>query len=166
VTGQAGDRLRELFERGRHGPVGAGSSGPAAKYNGLADPPGVEELATALAERIRPLGPTAVVVWEDPEDVVIGHVVGRELGVPVIRAYDADGLVGHGPGLPAAPRVVLVSDAVRDPRVVRASRALADHEGGALVATAVLEDTPELGALGDEAGTRIALLDAADEGSG
>ena len=119
-------RLTELLERGGSAP----GSGRPAKYNGMADPAAAEELAGELARRLRAATPSAVVVWEDPEDVVLGHVVGRELGLPVVRAYDADGLVGHTAGLPAAPRIALVADAVRDPRVVLAARALADHERG------------------------------------
>ena len=53
-----------------------GPGGGPAKYNGLADPSGAEDLARALAERLRSLDISAVVVWEDPEDVVLGHVPG------------------------------------------------------------------------------------------
>jgi len=134
-----------------------------AKYSGLADPDGAEELGRALAERIRALAPAAIVIWEEPEDVVLGHVVGRELGLPVVRAFDADGLVGHSAGLPAAPKVVLVTDVVRDGRVVRAAQALAEQQGGALVGTAVLIDTPVLREAGTAAGTIVALVRAADE---
>lgn len=148
-------RLTELLERGGSAP----GSGRPAKYNGMADPAAAEELAGELARRLRAATPSAVVVWEDPEDVVLGHVVGRELGLPVVRAYDADGLVGHTAGLPAAPRIALVADAVRDPRVVLAARALADHEGGSLVATAVLMGTAELESLGADAGVVVQLVE-------
>jgi adenine/guanine phosphoribosyltransferase-like PRPP-binding protein len=132
------------------------------KYSGLADPDGAEELGRELATRIRELAPAAIVIWEEPEDVVLGHVVGRELGVPVVRAFDADGLVGHSAGLPDAPQVVLVSDAIRDGRVVRAAQALAEQQGGRLIGTAVLIETAALRETGDAAGTVVALVAAAE----
>ena len=132
------------------------------KYSGLADPDGAEELARELASRARVLAPAAVVIWEEPEDVVLGHVVGRELGLPVVRAFDADGLVGHSAGLPDAPRLVLVSDAIRDGRVVRAAQALAAQQGGALVGTAVLIETAALRETTDLAGKVIALVQASE----
>jgi adenine/guanine phosphoribosyltransferase-like PRPP-binding protein len=137
-----------------------------AKYSGLADPDGAEELGQALAGRVRDLGPAAIVIWEDPEDVVLGHVVGRELGLPVVRAFDADGLVGHSTGLAAAPRVVLVSDAIRDGRVVRAAQALAEQQGGALIGTAVLIETAALRETGPAAGQVVALVRAAEPEEG
>lgn len=154
-------RTLELLARAGGGVVETGGRLP--KYDGLADPAGAEELACDLAQRLREAAPNAIVVWEDPEDVVLGHVVGRELGLPVVRAYDADGLVGHSAGLPTAPRIALVADAIRDPRVVRAARAMADREGGRLVATAVLVATPALRSVAAEAGTLIGLVDAAPD---
>ena len=157
-------RTAELIERGGGGVSADGPGGGPAKYNGLADPSGAEDLARALAERLRSLDISAVVVWEDPEDVVLGHVIGRELGLPVVRAYDADGLIGHSSGLPEHPRVALVTDAVRDQRVVLAARALAERDGGRLVATAVLVTTAELEGVGGEAGSVIGLVEAATSG--
>jgi adenine/guanine phosphoribosyltransferase-like PRPP-binding protein len=136
------------------------------KYSGLADPEGAETLGRELATRIRELGPAAVIIWEEPEDVVLGHVVGRELGLPVVRAFDADGLVGHSAGLPDAPRAVLVSDAIRDARVVRAAQALAEQQGGALVGTAVLIETAVLRETADAAGRIVALVRAEDPEDG
>jgi adenine/guanine phosphoribosyltransferase-like PRPP-binding protein len=133
-----------------------------AKYSGLADPDGAEELGRELANRVRDLAPAAIVIWEEPEDVVLGHVVGRELGLPVVRAFDADGLVGHSAGLPDASPVVLVSDAIRDGRVVRAAQALAEQQGGRLIGTAVLIETAPLRETGPAAGTVVALVSAAE----
>jgi adenine/guanine phosphoribosyltransferase-like PRPP-binding protein len=132
--------------------------GSATKYNGLADPAGAEELAGRLAGLVRDLEPTVILVWEDPEDVLLGHVVGRELSLPVVRAYNAEGLVGHSAGMPDHPQVVRVADAVRDATVVRAARALAEQQGGALAGVAVLLETSELRDVGDEAGRLISLV--------
>jgi adenine/guanine phosphoribosyltransferase-like PRPP-binding protein len=154
-------RTAELIERGGGGVSADGPGGGPPKYNGLADPAGAEDLARALADRLRSLDVTAIVVWEDPEDVVLGHVIGRELGLPVVRAYDADGLIGHSSGMPEHPRVALVTDAVRDQRVVLAARALAERDGGRLVATAVLVTTAELEGVGEDAGSVVGLAEAA-----
>lgn len=153
-------RVIGLLRRGGGGTGEDAPGGRPPKYNGLADPAGAEELGGLLAGRLRDVAPTAVVVWEDPEDVVLGHVVGRELGVPVVRAYDADGLVGHSAGLPGSPRVALVADAIRDPRAILAARALCDREGGSLAATGVLVGTPELHAVEGQAGRLVALVEA------
>lgn len=154
-------RVWELLGRGGSARDAQAARLPA-KYRGLSDPAGAEELAGALAEAIGGLAPQAIVIWEEPEDVVLGHIVGRELSLPVVRAFDADGLVGHSAVLPERARVVLVTDAVRDARVVRAARALAQQDGGSLVGTAVLVETALLrdGSVG--AGTVVALARAAD----
>jgi len=165
VTNWTEARAWELLGRGGSATNEQEAIQPA-KYSGLADPDGVEELGRELASRIRGLSPAALVIWEEPEDVALGHVVGRELGLPVIRAFDADGLVGHSAGLPESPRVVLITDAVRDPRVVRAARALAEQRGGSLIGTAVLIETPRLRDEAAGAGTTIALVRAADEPEG
>lgn len=152
---------RRTWELLRRGGTERGEAG-ATKYNGLADPLGAEELAQRLAALVRGLAPTAILVWQDPEDVLLGYVVGRELSVPVIRAYDAEGLVGHSAGLPDDPRVVLIGDAVRDSSVVRAVRALTEQRGGSLAATAVLVETPELRAVANEASLILSLVRIAD----
>jgi adenine/guanine phosphoribosyltransferase-like PRPP-binding protein len=151
-------RFTELIARGT-APAGAGAAVRPApgKYNGMADPAGAEELGRDLADRLREIAPDAVVVWEDPEDVVLGHVVARELGVRLVHAFDADGLVGTNGELPDKPRVALVADAVRDGRAVLAARAIAGREGGSLVATAVLVGSTALDGAADEAGRVIAL---------
>jgi adenine/guanine phosphoribosyltransferase-like PRPP-binding protein len=146
-------------------------NGGATKYNGLADPIGAEELGRALAAFVRELAPTAILVWEEPEDVLIAHIVGRELSLPAVRAFNAEGLVGHSAGLPQGPRVVLIGDAVRDLTVVRAVRALTEKRGGSLVGTVVLVETPELRAAAKDAGkvrslVRVADASAAPDGDG
>ncbi len=165
-------RIAELIAR-PGGRATDATPGPAPdKYNGMADPAGAEELGGELAARLRDVAPDAIVVWEDAEDVVLGHVVARELGVPMVRAYDADGLIGTNGELPRQPRVALVADAIRDARVVRAASALAARDGGSLEATAVLVGTAALDGVAPEAGQVLALTtldeeaDAAAAGSG
>ena len=111
-----------------------------SKYHGLSDPPGAEQLAVSLADQLADSGVTLVVVWEDVEDIVLGFVVGRQLGVPVLRTFNADGLVGHAGPLPTGARAVLVTDCVRDPVAVRAIRALIERSAGSLLGAAALVD--------------------------
>jgi adenine/guanine phosphoribosyltransferase-like PRPP-binding protein len=161
VSGQIdGARVEELLAFGGAPNASAELAGVGPrKYDGLADPSGAEELGAYLAEALRPSAPAVVLIWEDPEDVVLGHVVARELGLRVVRVYDADGLVGHSADLPDAPRCALVADAIRDARVVLAVRAIAEQAGGELVATAVLVMTAELRSVTAEAGATIALVE-------
>jgi hypothetical protein len=52
-----------------------------------ADPAAAERLGAMLAAVLRDVAPVAVVSWDDDvEDVVLAHVVARELGVPARRA--------------------------------------------------------------------------------
>jgi len=120
---------------------GDGEAGPLPKYSGSRDPAGAERLGAALAEAVAAVGtprPDLVVVWQDPEDLVLGHVVARELGTAVVRFVDLDGLVGHEGSLPRNASAVVVTDAVRDPAVVRAIAAVLDRAGGSVVAVAGL----------------------------
>jgi hypothetical protein len=87
-----------------------------SKYNGLLDPSGAERL-------------------------VLGFVVGRRLGVPVLRTFNADGLVGHAGPLPRGARGILVTDCVRDQVAPRAVRALLESSGGTLLGVASLVDS-------------------------
>jgi len=111
-----------------------------SKYNGLLDPRGAEMLASALASKLAGSEATLVVVWEDVEDVVLGHVVGRDLNLPVLRTFNADGLVGHAGPLPQGAKAILVTDTVRSPLAPRAVQALLERSGGSLLGVAALVD--------------------------
>ena len=112
-----------------------------AKYNGLLDPRGAESLGSALAEKVVDSGATLVVVWQDVEDIVLGYVVAQRLGVPVLRTFNADGLVGYAGPLPPDGRAILVTDALRDPLVPRAVRALLERSGGSLLGVLTIVET-------------------------
>lgn len=141
------------------------ADGPALrppKYDGLADPAGADELGRALAERARPLRPTAILIWEDPQDIALAQVVGRELEIPVIRSFNADGLVGHSGPLAPEARVLLLADLFRDPAPVRAMALLVAQQGATVVGTAVLVETPALVESGAETGVVVSLARARD----
>lgn len=111
-------------------------------YNGMLDPAGAETLGRALAGALAAYRPTSVLIWEDPPDLILAHVVARELSATVVRAFDADGLVGFTGTFPPEARVVLLADAFRDRRVVQALAALARQQRGTPVATAELFSVP------------------------
>jgi orotate phosphoribosyltransferase len=110
------------------------------KYSGLVDPAGARTLGGALARRLVDFRANVVVVWQDVEDLVLGFVVAGEIGCGLVRAYNADGLVGHSPDLPTSARALLVTDCVRNPNAVRAVRALLEARGGALLGVGALAD--------------------------
>jgi adenine/guanine phosphoribosyltransferase-like PRPP-binding protein len=135
-----------------------------AKYNGLLDPPGAEALGSALAEHLGGREIDLVVVWEEVEDVVLGFVIAQRLSVPVLRTFNADGLVGHAGQVPRGARAVLVTDCLRTPHAMRAVKALLENVGGELLGVAALvesgaEEEPPLAclvALRDQFGAGLA----------
>jgi adenine/guanine phosphoribosyltransferase-like PRPP-binding protein len=116
------------------------------KYNGLQDPSGAERLGVLLAERARGVRPDLVVVWEDVEDAILAFIVGRELGIPVIRVVNADGLAESTREFPPHSRAVLVGDVFTSVQTVGAVDALLDQHGGKLATVVSLVDvgTPGL----------------------
>jgi adenine/guanine phosphoribosyltransferase-like PRPP-binding protein len=112
------------------------------KYSGLSDPAGVEELGRELASRLARTRPEVLLVWQDVEDLVLGYVVARALGVTMVRAYDAEGIVACSGEIGNNVRAVAVTDTVRDPTVMRALRSLVERSGGELVAIGTLVASP------------------------
>jgi|GEM_PF-3627077 len=128
------------IETGHFQSPGGHSSVRFHSYNGLLDPRGAEALGVALAGKLRESGATAVMVWEELEDLLLGFVVARELGCTLVRAYNDAGLVGDSPELPAGSKSVLVADQFVDEGAVRAVRALVENRGGSLLSLGVLVD--------------------------
>ncbi len=78
----------------------------------LHDPQRIEALGHGLANLIAARAerrPDAVVVWERPETAVLGHVVTRELGVPLTLAYADEGLLGITAAMGGTSAVAVVS---------------------------------------------------------
>lgn len=131
------------------------------KYNGLRDPAGAEQLGKLLAERARPYQPSVVLLWDDAPDVVLGHVVGRELGISAVRSYDREGLIDlDGGSLPAGSRVLLLVDAFRDAGLLRAMCNLVARARSTVVATAVLVETDVLDTAAGMQGVIVSLASA------
>jgi hypothetical protein len=119
-----------------------------AGYNGMLDPRATETLGRMAAEALAPYRPTSVLVWENPPDLILAHVVARELSATVVRAFDADGLLHFSGTFPEGARAVLLADVFRDPLVVEALAALVRRQGGTPVVIAQLFARP--GAAGVE----------------
>jgi adenine/guanine phosphoribosyltransferase-like PRPP-binding protein len=138
-----------------------GDTDSIAPYCGLFDPPGAEALGRALAEKVHQLQPTKVLVWEDSDVNILGHIVARELGTTAARALEVSGVLDLD-GTIGADRVVVVADAIRRTSHALAMQALAERNGGQLVGYAVLVSTPALRAA-TEGATTIVLLQGEDE---
>ena len=89
--------------------------------------------------------------------MLLAHIVARELGVGVVRAYDADGRVAYTGTFPAAARVAVVTDLVRDDTAVRALRQLVAQQSGEVVAIGALVATSPAGPPDDPAARRARL---------
>lgn len=111
-------------------------------YNGMFDPSATETLGRAVARALAPYHPTSVLVWENPPDLILAHVVARELSATVVRAFDTDGLVDFTGTFPDDARVVLLADVFRSQRIVEALAALARQQHGTPVAIAQLFTVP------------------------
>ncbi|QAY58561.1 hypothetical protein ET475_00105 [Microbacterium protaetiae] len=85
-----------------------------------------EALGARLAQRLRDLSPTAVVVGDNPDDAVLGHVVARETGATLTLLELDEGLLTFYPRLREGDRVVLVGyDASRQVSAATAGSAIA-----------------------------------------
>jgi len=130
----------ELLEAG-----GVSRDGDApAPYRPLAVPAAAEELVEQLAAAVRGADAKQVLVWDELDQVVLGQWLAAQLGVPVARAYDADGLVAIREETRLGQRVLLVADAVRDPRTLAAMRGIVEQQGSTVAGIAVLIGTAEL----------------------
>ena len=127
------------------------------KFDPFGDPAAADLLGRELARRLHELSANVVCVWEDPEDMVLGHVLGLALGVAWIRCLNADGLVAFTGSMPSTPRCVIVTDAVRATETITAIRNLVQMHGGEVVAIAALVSTRELDALADVSIVKISL---------
>ena len=72
--------------------------------------PGVAEiLGKEIAKVLAPTAPDTVLVWDQVESAVLGHVVARELDADLIYAFSVEGSLGHSGELTQGTRTVLVS---------------------------------------------------------
>ncbi len=114
------------------------------RYHGILDPAATDRLGVLLADKARALDPGVVVVGEGANDLVLGFVVARELGLPLVRVLNLEGLVGASGALPVNPRAVFVADRVHKIAFATAVLNLVEREGGELagVASLVVTNVP------------------------
>lgn len=100
-----------------------------------------ETLGRAIADRLRALAPE-VVLSPALGGVVIGHEVGRALGVPAIFAERQDGALTLRRGFHLAPgaRVAVVEDVVTTGKSTRETIAVATAAGAMVVAAGSIID--------------------------
>lgn len=107
----------------------------------LQHPSDAEALGRAVAARVRHLGPTAVL---SPAlgGVVIGHEVGRALGVRAMFAERRDGVLTLGRGFMVAEtdRVLVVEDVLTTGGSTRETMQVATSAGGRVVGAASVVD--------------------------
>jgi len=104
-------------------------------------PDNAERLGRALAERVRALEPT-VVLSPALGGVVIGHEVGRALGVRALFAERLDGVLTlrRGFTLTADDRVLVVEDVLTTGGSTRETIGVATQAGGTTVGAAAIVD--------------------------
>ena len=107
----------------------------------LSRPPDAEALGQALGARVRALGPTAVL---SPAlgGVVIGHEVGRALGVRALFAERQDGvlMLRRGFTLADSDRVLVVEDVLTTGGSTRETIGVAQTAGARVVGVASIVD--------------------------
>lgn len=115
-----------------------------APYRPLVVPAAASELVGQFASVVREADPNLVLVWDDLDQIVLGQLLAAQLGVVVARAYDADGLVAIRDEIPLDGRVLVVTDALRDPRPLAAMRGIVEQQGSTVAGIGVLVATAEL----------------------
>ena len=107
----------------------------------LQSPDTAERLGRALADRVRALGPT-VVLSPALGGVVIGHEVGRGLGVRALFAERQEGILTlrRGFTLSSTDRVLVVEDVLTTGGSTRETIEVARHAGGTVVGAAAIVD--------------------------
>ncbi len=142
------DRLIDLFTQSGallHGHFRLSSGLHSGSYLQCAlvlqNPAAAEQLGRALAERTRGLGAT-VVLSPALGGVVIGHEVGRALGVRAIFAERADGVLTLRRGFSLSPqdRVLVVEDVLTTGGSTRETMDVARTAGGQVVGAASIVD--------------------------
>jgi adenine/guanine phosphoribosyltransferase-like PRPP-binding protein len=107
-----------------------------ARLNLLHDPAATEVVGQWIAGEVRPYEPDCVVVWDEPQAVVLAYVVARELGCAAVRAVEAEGLVELVDAPSPARSAVLVADEFAAENSLAALAGLAERHGLRVVAVA------------------------------
>jgi hypothetical protein len=96
------DRLLEIARRNA-------STEEALHITSLQSPAVAEALGRGLAASLTSASPDTVVVWDQVESAVLGHVVARELHADLVYAFSVEGSLGISGTLAPGSRAVVVS---------------------------------------------------------
>lgn len=102
----------------------------------LGDPRHTERVGTRLAERLRGQKVNVVVSWDANEDVVLAHIVARELGVGLRIAQEVEGIVTLEHPLPDDAVVALVAQDLTARTAVAGLSGVVHHAGARIAAVA------------------------------
>jgi len=110
------------------------------------DPIVPETLGKHLAAEIRATDVEAIVVWDSLNDVVLGHVVARELDARLVTAFADEGILGFDPMTPDGLRVALLAYSWSTYPGLDALLNALEHSGATVTAVCALrtEDIPEV----------------------
>jgi hypothetical protein len=124
--------------------------GPNETINVLRNARATENLGTWLAEQVqRSHGDVDdVVVWDAPGSAVLAHVVSRELGARVVRAYEIEGLVELADSTDVGRRTLALADHFPTENSVNALVGVARNAGLDVVAVAAAVSSAALSSAG------------------
>lgn len=128
--------------------VGTARDSYGLTLNATLSPAAIETIGTALASRLRDSRPQAIAVWRTTDDVVLAHVVARELGAIVVNAVELEGAVSVEPAT-AGLRVALLATAWDKPNRITAGRAVVTAAGATVTAIAAVFGTAALHGIDD-----------------
>ena len=136
---------------------GGGQQVRISPYESRHDPAGADLLGRAMADRLRGHLVQSVVTWEG-DDLVLAHVVAREVGALVGVGFDEGGLARLAEPLRPGAATVIIADAFRTDSVPRTLAGLISSAHASLVAACCLVATQSLEVL-DPGVARVALAD-------
>lgn len=115
-----------------------------AKINLLSQPAVAERVGSMLAEQIADRNIDVVLSWDESEDVVLAHIVGREIGSRTVQAYKSGGILFLTDGIASGEKVLLVSDTFRSPHDLLGPIGLVHSVGAEIVLVAAIVSSPHL----------------------
>jgi hypothetical protein len=108
------------------------------------DPRAVDQVGTALAQVLDAYSVGTLVCWDGNDESALAQVVAADLGVPVIRAQESEGLLTLNHGSSPRTRVALVATRWGKRRPLKSLAGLVTNHGlEAVVAVSILAGDPE-----------------------
>lgn len=130
--------------------------------NAARSPRDVETLGRALGDSLRSSKPETLVMWSTCDDAVLAHVVALQLGIPVNRASEVEGILTFDEPFAPGTRVALVATEW-DGRWLGTLRRFVAGRGGELVAMGAVTASEALDAVADVFTTTLVTAHEAKE---